>query len=253
MKKISALLLSAFLVACGGGGGGDSNNNGGDIPDNPILQAAEQLLNDCAGVPVEALLDVIETIRVFPGQATPPIQIAAPEPGGIPFTADPGAGAPIPTLTGRITFEDAGGVSFMPFTQQDLMNDLNNLLTGIAGLPDGTVVSIIIDPVPEQGIETALLTQVMQGGLPTDVSGSMVHDSGSCRSTFSFDGETILGLLGAYPNIDATIEITQGTDSLVGTAFFNGTANAVIEITLNGTGPFQFDFDLDTGEITSSN
>ncbi|MHC4449669.1 MAG: hypothetical protein ACYS0E_05945 [Planctomycetota bacterium] len=251
MNQLTAILLSAFLVACGGGGS-DGGGGGGPIPADPIAAAAQQVLTDCIDLPVSAIIDVIETVRAFPGSAAPPIQIGNPGATGIPFSADPGAGAPIPTLLGRITFEDAAGQEFMPFTQQDLMNDINNLLTGIAGLPNGTKVSIIIDPVPAAGIETATLSQVMQGGLPVDVSGSLVHDSGTCRTTISFAGETILSLLGVYPNMTADVEVTEGTDSLVGQIFFSGQSTAIVEISINGTGPFQFDLDLDTGAVSPS-
>jgi hypothetical protein len=252
MKKLTAILLSAFLVACGGGGGSGGGGGGGTIPADPIAAAAQQVLTDCIDLPVSALIDVIGTVRAFPGSAAPPIQIGTPGAAGIPFSADPGAGAPIATLTGRITFQDAAGQEFMPFTQQDLMNDINNLLAGIAGLPNGTTVSIIIDPIPASGIETSNLSQVMQNGLPTDISGLLIHDSGTCRTTISFADETILSLLGVYPNMTADVEVTQGADNLVGQIFFSGQSTAVVEISINGTGPFQFDLDLDTGAVSPS-
>jgi len=250
MKQLTAILLSAFLVACGGGGG--SGGGGGPIPADPIAAAAQQVLTDCIDLPVSAIIDVIGTVRAFPGSAAPPIQIGNPAATGIPFSADPGAGAPIGTLTGRITFQNAAGQEIVPFTQQDLMNDINNLITGIAGLPNGSKVSIIIDPVPASGIETSTLSQVMQGGLPVDVSGSLIHDSGTCRTTISFANETILSLLGVYPNLTADVEVTKGTDNVVGQIFFNGQSTAVVEISINGTGPFQFDLDLDTGAVSPS-
>jgi hypothetical protein len=251
MKQLTAILLSAFLVACGGGGSSDGGG-GGPIPADPIAAAAQQLLTDCIDLPVSAIIDVIGTVRAFPGSAAPPIQIGNPGAGGIPFSADAGAGAPLPTLSGRITFENAAGQEIAPFTQQDLMNDINNLLAGIAGLPNGTTVSIIIDPVPASGIETANLSQVMQGGLPVDVSGSLIHDSGTCRTTISFNGETILSLLGVYTNMTADVEVTKGADNVAGQIFFSGQSTAVVEISINGTGPFQFDLDLDTGAVTPS-
>ncbi|MCP4250552.1 MAG: hypothetical protein GY778_26205, partial [bacterium] len=178
--------------------------------------------------------------------AAPPIQIGSPGASGIPFSADPGAGAPIANLTGRITFQNAAGQEIEPFTQQDLMNDITILLAGIGGLPSGTRVTIIIDPILAAGIESANLTQVMQGGLPSDVSGALIHDSGTCRTTIDFSGETILSLLGVYPNLTADVEVTKGTDSLAGKIFFSGQSTAVVEVSLNGTGPFQFVLDLDT-------
>ena len=108
------------------------------------------------------------------------------------------------------------------------------------------------DPIPTEGVESASLSQEMQSGIPIDVSGSMVHVSGTCRTDISFDGETILSLLGTYPNLTADIDVRKDTDVVLGRVFFNGTNMAVLEISLNGTGPFQFDLDLDTGAISPS-
>ena len=67
----------------------------------------------------------------------------------------------------------------------------------------------------------------------------------------SFADETILSLLGAYPNLTADVTITRDTDSLQGRVFFNGTSTAIIEVSINGTGPFQYELDLDTGLVTN--
>ncbi|MHC4408888.1 MAG: hypothetical protein ACYS0F_07785, partial [Planctomycetota bacterium] len=80
MKQLTAILLSAFLVACGGGGSSDGGG-GGPIPADPIAAAAQQLLTDCIDLPVSAIIDVIGTVRAFPGSAAPPIQIGNPGAG----------------------------------------------------------------------------------------------------------------------------------------------------------------------------
>ena len=250
MKNLIALLLSMLMVACGGGSSGDSNDNngGGGGGGLTLAEEAQQILDGCLGDPVLTLRGILETIRAFPGSAPPPLVIDDPNGNQIPFSADP-AGSPIAGLTGVFTFENAAGVAFMPFTAQQLQMDINNLMAGMAGLPDGTRVIITVDPIPAQGLEAAQMSQVMAGGVPTEVGGMLRQTTGTCTVSINFAGETVLSFLGIFPNLDAALDITSGADQIQGTMFFNGTNFAVVEVSLNGVGPFQFQVDLDSGTV----
>jgi hypothetical protein len=249
MKISVTLLLALSLIACGGGGGGTTGggNNGGN---NLLQQAALAILGDCVADPVTTIGDIIGAVGAFPGAAAPPITIGDPDGNEIPFAAD--VGAPIPELLGVFSFRDDTGQAIMPFTAQDLQNDVNNLINGIAGLPNGTKVSVTVFAIPSRNVESASLTQTMQNGLPVDIGGFFRMVDATCSIDISFTGETILSLLGAYPNLTASIDLTSGEDVLDGSIFFNGTKTAVIEVSINGTGPFQFQLDLDTGVVTST-
>jgi hypothetical protein len=252
MKTLTAILLGLTLVACGGGGGGDGSDDGNIDPSNPQLQAALAVLEECIPAPLGTLQGVIDTVRAFPGASEPPLLISDPDGDQIPFNADP-ATAPVPEILGVFTFRDPAGDPIMPFTAEDLQNDIGNLIDGIAGLPDGTAVDITLFAVPTLGLESGSLTQVIQGGLPTDVSGSFRTVEDTCSVELSFEDETILSLLGQYPNLTALVVVNREADALTGSVFFNGTSTAVVEVSINGTGPFQFEVDLDTGEITPAN
>jgi len=249
MKRIPAWLLPFVLVACGGGGGGGNGGNNNGAP-NPLVQAALELLEDCAADPIGTFESIIDTVRAFPSSSLPPITIGDPNGLEIPFNATPSA--PVPELIGVFTFEDAGGTQIMPFTAGDLQGDVQNLVDGIANLPDGTKVTITIFAVPSISLDAGSLTQTMNGGLATDVEGLFRTTTGSCVVEVSFANETILSLLGEYPNLTADIMVTRNTDNLDGSVFFNGTSTAVIEVSINGTGPFQFEIDLDTGVVSSA-
>jgi len=248
MKISCALLPVLLLVACGGGGGGDSNNGGNPAP-NPQIEAALQILEDCLPGPLGTLQDIIGTVRAFPGSTEPPILIGDPNGNEIPFNADP-ATAPLSEVIGIFTFRDPAGDPFMPFTAEQLQMDVGNLIDGIAGLADGSAVDITIFPIPTIGFESGSVTQVIQGGLPTDISGFFRTVLDGCNVDIAFADETLLSLLGTYPNMSALLTVNSEPDVLTGTILFNGTSTAVVEVSINGTGPFQFEVDLDTGEIT---
>ena len=66
----------------------------------------------------------------------------------------------------------------------------------------------------------------------------------------SFEDETALSILGVFPFLDATLLIVDGDNTVAGTVSFQGTNIAIIEVTYNGVGPFQFQFDITADEIT---
>jgi hypothetical protein len=248
MKITLSLTLALLLVACGGGGGSAPSGGNPNDPGNVQLQAALAILDGCIADPISTIGDIIATVGTFPGGAAPPIDIGDPNGNEIPFSAQ--AGAAIPEILGVFSFRDPSDQPIMPFTAQDLQNDINNLIAGIAALPNGTKVSITVFAIPSLSVESASLTQTMQAGLPTDIGGFFRMVDGTCSVDISFSGETILSLLGAYPNLTADFALTKDTDALEGSIFFNGTSTAVVEASINGTGPFQFELDLDTGVVT---
>ena len=246
MHRLTALLISALLVACGGGGGGSDNNGGNNNLPPSASEEAQAILEDCAGDAANALTTLVGIAQLGAGGSSSSLTLEPLAGLAIPFQADLDEDM-APDATGRVLFFDAGGA---PIAPQDPGGDLNNLLAQIAGLPDGARVDIILDPVVSLGINSALISQVIASGLPTSLSAVVEHQNAECATTLSFANETLLSILGTYPNLDADIDITAGTDELVGTISFNGTATAVIEVTLNGTGPLRYQLDLDAGTIT---
>lgn len=246
MQKTTALLLTALLAACGGGGGSDPITND---PFSTIRAETLVTLELCLDDALSAFLEVFSATSLAPGAAAPSIIVGDIVGLSIPFLADlDGDGSP--DATGRIEFVDNGGQPIMPFVNGEIQNDVNLLLAALASLPNGTRVDIDLDPAPGIGITQARFSQTMVGGLPTALGGAVIQQSLDCTTTIQFADATILSVLGAYPRLDANVEIIDGTNTVAGTVTFNCSATAVVEVSLNGTGPFQFQVDLDSGVIT---
>lgn len=240
-----ALLIPFLLVACGGGGGSSNNGGGNTIPPS-VSEEAQAILEDCAGEAATALTALIGVAQLGAGGASASITLEPLSGLAIPFQADLD-GDMSPDALGRVLLFDAGGAPVQP---QDPAQDLNTLLAQIAALPDGTRVDILLDPVASLGINSAIISQTMASGLPANLSAVVEHQNAECLTTLSFSNETLLSILGTYPNLDADIDIDAGTDELDGTVSFNGTSTAIIEVTLNGTGPLRYQLDVDSGTIT---
>ena len=167
----------------------------------------------------------------------------------IPFLADLDGDDEVDAI-GRVTLFDPAGQPIMPITNDDLQNDVDMLLAALATLPDGTRIELSFDPIAERGVTIASFSMTMQNGAPTDLGGVLNQQNVNCATAIQFADETILSVLGEYPNLTAGTEIVSGDDTVAGTIFFNGTSMATVEVTLNGIGPFQYQIDLDTGVIT---
>ena len=85
----------------------------------------------------------------------------------------------------------------------------------------------------------------------TDIDGEIRQRLDTCDMRLSFEGETALSILGVFPFLDATLSIVDaGENTVAGTVSYQGTNIAVVEVTYNGVGPFQFLFDTKADTIT---
>lgn len=251
MQKTSLLLLTPvlalLLTACGGGGG--STTSTPSTPDTTVRDEAQTILDNCLDDATSAFVDLAAVLQLTPGISTPPIEVSDIAGLEIPFLADLD-GDMEPDSIGRITIVDPSGQPVMPFIDDDIQNDVTMLLTALATLPDGTRVNISFDPVDSLNITLATFSMTMKSGVPSEIGGVMNQQSQDCATTMQFADETIFSFLGTIPQLDAGIEIVSGDDTVAGTISFKGTATAGVVVTLNGTGPFLFDLDLDTGVLT---
>jgi len=249
---IRAWVMGLFFmpIACGGGGGGGSADSGGGSTVVTNSDRARAILERCLGTVNDTFLDLLDVVRLFPGGTAPPIEISDPGVNGIPFTADLDGDQSV-DFTGLIRFFDSGGASIMPFTANDLMQDIDNLVQGLTTLPSGTEVRIVFDQKASIKLTKAEFSDRITGTVSTDIDGEIRQRVETCDVRLSFEGETALSILGVFPFLDAPLNIVDaGENTVAGTVAYQGTKIAIVEVTYNGVGPFLFRFDMKADTIT---
>ena len=244
MRNSYALLLPFLLVACGGGSGSASESEA-SIPQE--AREVRAVLESCASEGIQKMLGLMDTL--LPTGGAPAITIDAAQGDVIPFHADLDDDG-TPDLTGALRFLDSDGMPLQPFTEEELAGGIEVLVPLLSRLPRGARMLIETDPAPGAGIERATFATRFLGGLPVSVDASATMIVDTCLVTISFDGVSVLSLLGDVPSLVADLRVLDGNDEIVGTVRLDGDDSARIDAARNGGESYAFLLDLVGGALT---
>ena len=263
----TAFGLALLIAACGGGGDDPGAETGARSSGGPELedqQVIEAILNGCARSGTDELLALFESLAPFvsgsrlpPGFTVTGFDLRG---GTISWSFDVENDGVV-DVRGTSGFRTSADAPYIPagfLTLVPPLGDPANLPTVLAGLPDGTILRSTFNMT--RGFATTGSADIVfanatgRDAVPSMTHGTLTMAQPDCEVVYTWTDVAIPDLnAGTPPLPTATVDvrITAPEGVLLGSATFDGTTTATLDLMLDGTATARsYLLDLETGALT---